>query len=124
MEKNKNEKNVLGTALQVAGTDPVTGFYRNGFCSTGDDDAGVHVIAAVITEEFLDYSKSMGNDLITPFPQYDFPGLKPGDTWCLCAKRWKQAYNAGVAPSVILEATHEKALEFATLQELKNTKNS
>lgn len=115
------EKNVLGTPLQIAGTDPLTGYYRDGFCSTGDSDSGVHVIAVTLTEEFLQFTKSQGNDLITPLPQYNFPGLKAGDCWCLCANRWKAAYDAGVAPPVILEATHEKALEFATLQVLEST---
>lgn len=116
----KHGKNVLGTDLKIAGTDPVTGYYRDGFCSTGAEDRGVHVVAAVLTDEFLQYSKSQGNDLITPFPAYGFPGLKANDKWCLCASRWKEAYDAGVAPPVILEATHEKALEFATLEALKS----
>jgi len=115
------EKNVLGTDLQIAGTDPLTGYYRDGFCSTGESDNGVHVIAAIVTDEFLQFSKSQGNDLITPLPQYNFPGLKAGDNWCLCASRWKEAFDAGVAPPVILGATHEKALEFATLQALEST---
>ena len=115
------EKNVLGTDLQIAGTNPLTGYYRDGFCSTGESDRGVHVIAATLTDEFLAFSKSQGNDLITPFPQYNFPGLKAGDCWCLCARRWKEALDAGVAPPVNLEATHEKALEFATIEELKNS---
>ena len=122
--KNKiktGEKNVLGTDLQIAGTNPLTGYYRDGFCSTGESDSGVHVIAATLTDDFLAFSKSQGNDLITPFPQYNFPGLKAGDNWCLCALRWKEALDAGVAPPVILEATHEKALEFATIEELKNS---
>ena len=117
----KGEKNVVGTDLQIAGTNPLTGYYRDGFCSTGESDSGVHVIAATLTDDFLAFSKSQGNDLITPFPQYNFPGLKAGDCWCLCARRWKEAYDAGVAPPVILEATHEKALEFATIEELKNS---
>ena len=120
MKDRTAEKNVLGTALQIAGTDPLTGYYRDGYCSTGESDTGVHVIAATVTDEFLAFSKSQGNDLITPFPQYNFPGLKAGDCWCLCARRWKEAYDAGVAPPVNLEATHEKALEFATTDELKN----
>ena len=115
------EINVLGTALQIAGTDPLTGYYRDGFCSTGESDRGIHVIAAILTDEFLQFSKSKGNDLITPQPQHNFPGLKAGDNWCLCALRWKEALDAGVAPPVILEATHEKALEFATIEELQNT---
>ena len=112
-------KNVLGTELKIAGTDPITGYYRDGFCTAGAEDRGVHVVAAVVTDKFLAYSKLNGNDLITPNPAYGFKGLKAGDKWCLCASRWKEAYNAGVAPPVILEATHEKALEFATLEELK-----
>ena len=115
------EKNVLGSDLQIAGTNPLTGYYRDGFCSTGESDRGVHVIAATITDEFLQFSKSKGNDLITPIPEYNFPGLKAGDCWCLCALRWKESFDAGVAPPVILEATHEKALEFATIEELKNS---
>lgn len=118
------EKNVLGTDLKIAGTNPVTGYFRDGFCSTGNSDRGVHVIAATITDEFLQFSKSQGNDLITPLPQYNFPGLKAGDCWCLCASRWKEAYDAGVAPPVNLNATHEKALEFATLHELESTKHA
>ena len=118
------EKNVLGTDLQIAGTNPLTGYYRDGFCSTGESDRGVHVIAATLTDEFLEFTKSQGNDLTTPSPQYNFPGLKAGDNWCLCALRWKEALDAGVAPPVILEATHEKALEFATIEELKNSLKS
>lgn len=113
---------MLGTDLQIAGTDPITGYYRDGFCSTGETDSGVHVIAATITDEFLQFSKSQGNDLITPLPQYNFPGLKAGDCWCLCASRWKEAFDVGVAPPVNLNATHEKALAFATLNQLKSTK--
>jgi len=120
MKDRTAEKNVLGTALQIAGTDPLTGYYRDGYCYTGESDIGVHVIAATVTDEFLAFSKSQGNDLITPIPQYNFPGLKPGDCWCLCARRWKEAYDAGVAPPVKLEATHEKALEVATIEQLKN----
>ncbi len=118
----KDEKNILGTALQIAGTSPITGFYRDGFCSTGTADKGIHVVAAVVTDKFLQYSKARGNDLITPYPAYGFPGLKAGDKWCLCAARWKEAYDAGVAPPVVLEATHEKALQYATLEELKGEK--
>ena len=120
----KGEKNVLGTDLQIAGTNPLTGYYRDGFCSTGESDRGVHVIAATLTDEFLQFTKSQGNDLTTPSPQYNFPGLKAGDNWCLCALRWKEAFDAGVAPPVILEATHEKALKFATIEELKNSVKS
>jgi len=114
------EKNVLGTDLTIAGTNPITGYYRDGFCSTGESDTGVHVIAATVTDAFLQFSKLQGNDLITPMPQYNFPGLKAGDCWCLCASRWKEAFDAGVAPPVNVAATHEKALAFATLEELKS----
>ncbi|MDZ7878300.1 MAG: DUF2237 domain-containing protein [Saprospiraceae bacterium] len=119
----KYGKNILGTDLEIAGTEPITGYYRDGFCSSGAEDRGVHVVAAVMTDEFLKFSKSRGNDLITPFPAYGFPGLKVNDKWCLCASRWKEAYDAGVAPPVILAATHEKALEFATLEQLKEKKS-
>ena len=119
-KNTKHGKNVLGTDLKIAGTDPITGYYRDGFCSTGAEDRGVHVVAAVLTDEFLQFSKAQGNDLITPFPAYGFPGLKANDKWCLCASRWREAYDAGVAPPVILEATHAKALEFTTLEALKS----
>jgi uncharacterized protein (DUF2237 family) len=115
MEKAKN---VLRTELQSCCTDPMTGFYRNGYCHTGPQDTGRHVVCAVMTAEFLAFSKSKGNDLITPIPHYQFPGLKPGDQWCLCALRWKEAFDAGVAPPVILEATHEKALEYVAFEDL------
>ena len=117
---SKKEKNVLGSDLEIASLNPLTGFYRNGFCSTGSDDMGIHVVAAVLTDEFLNYSKSKGNDLITPNLKYGFPGLKPGDIWCLCANRWKEALKAGVAPPVILKATNEKALEIISLDDLKS----
>ncbi len=121
-KKNNHGKNVLGTNLEIAGMDPITGYYRDGFCSTGEADRGVHVVAAIVSEEFLQFSKSQGNDLITPLPEYGFPGLKANDCWCLCVNRWKEAYEAGVAPSVILEATHEKALEYVSLDMLKTKK--
>lgn len=117
-----NQLNVLGTELKLASINPLTGFYRNGYCSTDANDRGVHVVAAVVTEEFLNYSFSKGNDLISAFPANGFPGLKPGDVWCLCALRWKEAFNAGVAPPVLLEATNSKALEYVTLEELKSKK--
>lgn len=117
---NNGPKNVLGTALKIAGTDPVTGYYRDGYCTTGANDVGKHVIGATMTDEFLKFSKAQGNDLITAIPHYNFPGLKAGDNWCLCASRWKEAYDAGVAPPVNLEATHEKALEFVTFEQLEN----
>ncbi len=112
-------KNVLRKPLQVCSLEPLTGWFRNGCCDTGPGDMGVHVICCEVTEEFLDYSKNVGNDLSTPIPEYDFPGLKPGDRWCVCAARWKEAYDAGVAPGVVLAATHMSALEFASLEELK-----
>jgi len=98
--------------------DPVTGFYRDGCCNTGASDAGVHVVCAVMSDDFLNFSRSRGNDLSTPNERYHFPGLKSGDRWCLCAARWKEAYDAGVAPSVVLDATHVSSLEFASLEEL------
>lgn len=115
-------KNVLGTPLQLCCTDPMTGFYRDGICNTGRDDFGTHVVCAVMTAEFLDFTRNRGNDLCTPRPEYRFPGLKPGDGWCLCALRWKEAYDAGVAPLVRLASTHEKALEFIPLEALESHK--
>ncbi len=112
-------KNVLGTKLQSCCLDPVTGFFRDGFCQTNAQDYGTHVVCARMTREFLDYTLAQGNDLCTARPEYRFPGLKPGDKWCLCAVRWKEAIQAGVAPPVILESTHEKALEYVTLEQLK-----
>lgn len=110
------DKNVLGTQLEACCYEPKTGFYRDGFCRTGPEDVGTHVVCAIMTEEFLVYTKAQGNDLSTPIPLYQFPGLKPGDKWCLCASRWKQAYKAGKAPEVVLEATHEKALELVDFE--------
>jgi len=112
-------KNVLGGELQVCSLNPMTGFYRDGCCQTGANDYGVHVVCAQVTEEFLAFSKSRGNDLITPAPMYNFPGLKPGDRWCLCAGRWREALEAGVAPPVILAATHISALEHISLKDLE-----
>lgn len=112
-------KNVLGTELQTCSLDPKTGFYRDGCCNTGAGDAGVHTLCAVMTEEFLAFSKARGNDLTTPNPMFDFPGLKAGDRWCLCAPRWQEAFEAGMAPQVVLEATHMFTLEFANLADLK-----
>ena len=117
MQKD-HTKNVLGTKLKCCSKSPRTGFFRDGFCKTNTNDKGSHVVASIMTIDFLNYTKSMGNDLSTPNLLYDFPGLKEGDKWCLCALRWKQAYDAGYAPFVILEATHEKALEFIELSEL------
>ncbi|OHV09981.1 DUF2237 family protein [Kushneria phosphatilytica] len=111
--------NVLGEPLQECCHDPVTGFYRDGFCHTGSEDAGEHVVCAVMTESFLSYSRSRGNDLSTPRPEFGFAGLAPGDVWCLCLQRWSEAFRAGVAPPVRLEATHEKALERVPLETLR-----
>lgn len=115
----ENAKNVLGTPLQPCCTEPLTGFYRDGYCRTGQADRGSHVIAATVTQEFLVFTELRGNDLTTPRPEYNFPGLKAGDKWCLCALRWKEAYLAGVAPPVNLAATHEKALEYIPLHILQ-----
>ena len=104
-------RNVNGAPLQPCCTDPMTGFYRDGHCHTGPEDRGVHVVCAVMTEKFLTYTKAQGNDLSTPQPRFNFPGLEPGDGWCLCAARWLEAYEAGVAPPVKLDATHAKALD-------------
>ena len=112
-------KNVIGGNLEVCCTSPMTGFYRDGFCRTGGQDFGSHVVCAQVTSEFLEYTKSHGNDLSTPVPDSNFPGLKPGDRWCLCASRWQEALDAGVAPPVILSATHARALEMVSLDELK-----
>lgn len=112
-------KNVLGEELQSCSTDPMTGFYRDGCCNTGAGDVGVHTVCAVVTDEFLAYSASVGNDLSTPMPQYGFAGLQPGDSWCLCAPRWQEALEAGAAPQVKLEATHIQTLEWCGLQDLK-----
>ena len=111
--------NVLGTELEECGLDPITGFLRDGNCSTGPQDLGSHTVCAIVDQAFLEYSRSAGNDLITPMPEYGFPGLKPGDRWCLCASRWKQAYEEGCAPPVYLRATHERALELIELDVLK-----
>ncbi|MEA5465252.1 DUF2237 family protein [Leptothoe sp. PORK10 BA2] len=112
-------KNVLGDNLQICCTKPMTGFYRDGTCNTGPNDMGSHVVCAEMTAEFLAYTKAQGNDLSTPMPMYQFPGLKPGDCWCLCASRWKEAHEDGMAPKVVLAATHEKALEQITLDVLQ-----
>jgi uncharacterized protein (DUF2237 family) len=112
-------KNVLGSVLQVCGLDPMTGFTRNGCCETGPEDTGSHTVCAQVTEEFLAFSYSRGNDLSTPRPEFGFEGLKPGDRWCLCAARWQEAADAGLAPPVILEATRERALEIISLADLK-----
>ncbi len=111
--------NVLGGVLEPCSTRPVTGFYRDGCCNTGAEDLGLHTVCVVLTAEFLQFSKSRGNDLSTPMPQYGFPGLNPGDRWCLCASRWKEAFEAGVPPQVVLEATHAVTLHVVPLADLK-----
>lgn len=115
----KKGKNVLGTELEDCSLDPLTGFYRDGCCRTGPEDLGMHTVCVQVTKEFLDYSKSVGNDLTAPVPEYGFDGLKPGDQWCLCVTRWAQALKAGSAPKVNLRATHISALEFVDLKDLK-----
>ena len=112
-------KNVLGGTLVPCSMEPLTGWYRDGCCSTDAADTGLHTVCAVMTEEFLAFSKSAGNDLSTPRPEYGFPGLNPGDRWCLCAGRWEEARVAGFAPEVVLEATHEKTLEVTMLGHLQ-----
>ncbi|WP_300378615.1 DUF2237 domain-containing protein [Henriciella sp.] len=112
-------RNVLGTELTPCGYDPKTGFYRDGCCNTGPEDRGNHTVCAIVTTEFLAISKSRGNDLSSPVPAFGFPGLKPGDRWCLCAARWEEARKVGLAPKVDLEATHERALEATNLVDLK-----
>ena len=111
--------NVLDQPLAPCSLDPVTGFYRDGCCNTGYDDVGIHVVCVRVTREFLEFSRKRGNDLTTPVPAAGFPGLRPGNQWCLCAGRWKEALDAGVAPPVILAATHEEALAVVPLAELK-----
>ncbi|MDO3721176.1 DUF2237 domain-containing protein [Marinobacter sp. chi1] len=111
--------NVLGEPLETCGNDPVTGFYRDGCCNTGPDDLGFHTVCAVVTEDFLAFSQNQGNDLSTPRPEYGFPGLKPGDAWCLCAARWQEAFEAGMAPRVRLRSTHQATLEMCELADLK-----
>jgi uncharacterized protein len=112
-------KNVLGTPLVPCSYDPLTGYYRDGCCNTDAHDHGTHVVCARVTQEFLIFSLERGNDLMTPRPEYRFAGLKPGDRWCLCAARWKEALDAGLAPPVVLECSHEKALAFATLEQFQ-----
>jgi uncharacterized protein (DUF2237 family) len=110
------EKNVLGTELEPCGTDPVTGFYRDGCCSTGPDDRGSHTICANMTLEFLEHQRNIGNDLITPMPQYRFPGLRPGDRWCVTAANWLRAHHDGAAAPVVLASTHARALDIVPLE--------
>jgi uncharacterized protein (DUF2237 family) len=110
--------NVLGQELRCCCRQPMTGFYRDGYCRTGADDKGLHTVCVEVTDEFLKFSRRMGNDLITPRPEYDFPGLIPGDRWCLCVQRWQEALEAGVAPKVCLDATHSSATEWVDMADL------
>lgn len=111
-------RNILGGELQPCSMDPLTGYFRDGCCNTGSGDRGVHTVCVVVNEEFLEFSRSRGNDLITPQPEFGFPGLKPGDRWCLCADRWREALEAGQAPDVVLEATNVASLEWVSLDDL------
>ncbi|HET8718998.1 MAG TPA: DUF2237 domain-containing protein [Nocardioidaceae bacterium] len=113
------ERNVLGGALEPCGTDPMTGFYRDGSCRCGEEDVGLHAVCAVMTAEFLEQQRGVGNDLVTPMPQWHFPGLHPGDRWCVVAARWVQAFQDGVAAPVVLASTHERALEVIPLRVLQ-----
>jgi hypothetical protein len=113
------DKNVLGGPLLACSYAPLTGFFRDGCCRTDDDDQGTHVVCAKVTAEFLEFSSERGNDLVTPRPEYRFAGLKPGDRWCLCATRWLEALEAGVAPPVVLESTHARVLDFVKLEVLR-----
>ncbi len=118
-DPHENARNVLGEKLQTCSDRPKTGFFRDGCCNTSPEDVGVHTVCVVLTAEFLEYSKAQGNDLSTPQPEFGFPGLKPGDRWCLCAPRWREALDEGKAPRVVLAATHEASLEFASLADFK-----
>jgi len=115
----RTAKNVLGEPLKTCSTSPMTGFFRDGCCNTGADDMGLHLVCTEVTEEFLKFSRQQGNDLSTPMPQFGFPGLKPGDRWCVCVTRWKDALEAGVAAPIDLEATHISTLEFVDLEVLE-----
>jgi uncharacterized protein (DUF2237 family) len=118
---SQNALNVLGTPLVPCSYDPLTGYFRDGCCNTDSHDHGSHVICAKVTQAFLDFSMNQGNDLVTPRPEYRFAGLKAGDRWCLCAMRWLEAWEAGLAPMVFLNCTHERALSFVTLEQLKSS---
>lgn len=118
-EERRLQKNVFGEPLAACSNLPLTGFFRDGCCNTSPEDYGSHTVCAIMTGEFLAFSKAAGNDLSTPAPEYGFPGLKAGDRWCLCAARWRQAFEAGMAPRVVLAATHERALEAVALRDLK-----
>ena len=113
------QKNVLGGKLEICSNEPKTGFYRDGCCKTGENDVGTHTVCTEVTAEFLEFSRSRGNDLSTPRPEFDFPGLVPGDSWCLCATRWREALQAGVAPRVNLAATNAVTLNYVSLEDLQ-----
>ena len=115
----KKGRNVLGQPLETCCTSPMTGFYRDGCCRTGPGDVGLHIVCAEVTAEFLAFSRARGNDLTTPMREHGFPGLQPGDRWCLCVSRWKEALDEGVAPPVVLESTHVSALELVDLEDLQ-----
>ncbi len=119
LNEEQAQKNVFGEPLAVCSNNPLTGFFRDGCCNTAPQDFGSHTVCVIMTEEFLAFSKAAGNDLSTPVPEYVFPGLKAGDRWCLCAARWQQAFMSGMAPRVVLAATHERALEIVALKDLK-----
>ena len=119
MRGEEQGTNVMGEPLETCSADPLTGFYRDGCCRTGAEDQGMHTVCVVMTEPFLDFSVRAGNDLVTPRPEYGFPGLVSGDRWCVCLDRWVEAHRAGVAAPIVLEATHISALEFVSLDELK-----
>jgi len=118
-DKPSSARNVLGSELTGCCDSPATGFFRDGYCHTGPQDVGSHTVCTKVTQEFLDFSLERGNDLVTAHPEFDFPGLQADDRWCVCVARWKEAFDAGVAPPVVLAATHEKALEVVTLEQLK-----
>lgn len=118
-EQSTEQRNVFGEPLETCSMRPLTGFYRSGCCDTGPEDFGVHTVCVEVTKEFLAFSKARGNDLSTPVPEFGFPGLQPGDRWCLCAARWQEALDAGMAPRVVLAATHERTLEIVKLEDLK-----
>jgi uncharacterized protein len=117
--EGESPRNVFGGRLEDCSVRPLTGFFRDGCCNTGSEDIGSHTVCVVMTDEFLKFSKSRGNDLSTPMPEFGFPGLKAGDRWCLCAPRWQEAFEAGQAPRVVLRATHEAALQYCELANLK-----
>ena len=121
--ENQDERNVLGNTLEICGTNPKTGWFRNGYCTTDDNDKGTHTVCAKMTQQFLDFTKSRGNDLITPSSEYNFPGLIPGDNWCLCALRWKEAYDNNYAPPILIDSTHEKTTEYINLSTLQKHTN-